>query len=225
MVARATGTLATVASWENLWLAYGAAARGKRRQAAVARFEYRVEDELLALARELRERRYRPGPYARFSIREPKRRVISAAPFRDRVVHHALCNVIEPRFERLFIPDSDANRPGKGTHRALDRLQAFARRYRYVLRADVVKHFPSIDHGILRATLARVEGHAADTRAEDACRALLRFAHRNESDADWLRAQYAREPTLAEIVRLQCEAWQSDSPSLTPLPAPADAHG
>ena len=75
------------------------------------------------------------------------------------------------------------------------------------------------------ATLARVEGHAADTRAEDACRALLRFAHRNESDADWLRAQYAREPTLAEIVRLQCEAWQSDSPSLTPLPAPSAAHG
>jgi carboxylate-amine ligase len=74
------------------------------------------------------------------------------------------------------------------------------------------------------ATLARVEGHAADARAEDACRALLRFAHRNESDADWLRAQYAREPSLAEIVRLQCEGWQSDSPALTPLLAPADAH-
>jgi carboxylate-amine ligase len=74
------------------------------------------------------------------------------------------------------------------------------------------------------ATLARVEGHAADARAEDACRALLRFAHRNESDADWLRTQYAREPTLAEIVRLQCESWQSDSPALTPLLASAAAH-
>jgi formylglycine-generating enzyme required for sulfatase activity len=86
----------------------------------------------------------------------PKRRKISAAPFRDRVVHHALCNVIEPRFERLFIADSYANRTGKGTHRAIDRLQQFAQRHRYVLRADIVKHFPSIDHQILRATLARV---------------------------------------------------------------------
>jgi retron-type reverse transcriptase len=72
------------------------------------------------------------------------------------VVHHALCNVIEPRFERLFIPDSYANRAGKGTHRAVDRLQQLARRYPYALRADIVKHFPSLDHGLLRDTLARV---------------------------------------------------------------------
>jgi RNA-directed DNA polymerase len=64
--------------------------------------------------------------------------------------------VIEPRFERLFIPDSYANRAGKGTHRAVDRLQQLSRRYRYALRADIVKHFPSIDHAILRETLARV---------------------------------------------------------------------
>lgn len=65
-------------------------------------------------------------------------------------------NVIESRFERLFIPDSYANRVGKGTHRAIDRLQQFARRYRYGLRADIVRHFPSIDHTILKAGLARV---------------------------------------------------------------------
>jgi hypothetical protein len=82
-------------------------------------------------------------------IHDPKQRLVSAAPFRDRVVHHALCNVIEPLFERQFIPDSYANRIGKGTHRAIDRLQSFARRYRYALRVDVVKHFPSIDHAVL----------------------------------------------------------------------------
>jgi hypothetical protein len=71
------------------------------------------------------------------------------------VVHHALCNVIEPRFERLFIPDSYANRRGKGTHAAVDRLRRFCRRYTYVLRADIVQHFPSIDHQILFDTLAR----------------------------------------------------------------------
>jgi hypothetical protein len=72
------------------------------------------------------------------------------------VVHHALCNVIEPIFERRFIGDCYANRVGKGTHRALDRCQEFARRYRYVLPCDVEQFFPAIDHAILRDKLARV---------------------------------------------------------------------
>jgi len=71
------------------------------------------------------------------------------------VVHHALCNLIEPIFERSFIADSYANRVGKGTHRALDRCQQFTRRYRYVLQCDIVQFFPAIDHAILRRTLAR----------------------------------------------------------------------
>ena len=70
-------------------------------------------------------------------------------------MHHALCNIIEPRLERSFIFDSYANRKGKGTHRALDRCQHLARRYRYVLQCDVRQFFPSIDHAILRDTLAR----------------------------------------------------------------------
>jgi RNA-directed DNA polymerase len=100
-------------------------------------------------------RRYRPGPYDSFYIHDPKHRLISAAPFRDRVVHHALCNLMEPLFERSFIHDSYANRVGKGTHRALDRAQAFARRYRYVLQCDVEQFFPAIDHRVLRGVLAR----------------------------------------------------------------------
>lgn len=143
-------------AWENLLQAERKAARGKRGQAAAARFEFALAERLLELKNELETGQYRPGGYVNFFIHEPKRRKISAAPFRDRVVHHALCNVIEPRFERLFIADSYANRVGKGTHRAIDRLQHFAQRYRYVLRADIVRHFPSIDHQILRATLARV---------------------------------------------------------------------
>jgi hypothetical protein len=69
------------------------------------------------------------------------------------VVHHALCNLIEPIFERSFIHDSYANRAGKGTHRALDRCQGFARRYRYVLQCDVRQFFPAIDHAALRRIL------------------------------------------------------------------------
>jgi len=142
-------------SWENLLLAYRRASRGKRGNPSVAAFEYRLEENLLSLQEELLGHAYHPGAYVSFYIHDPKRRLISAAPFRDRVVHHALCDVIEPLFESSFIADSYANRIGKGTHRALDRCQQFARRFRYVLQCDVRQFFPSIDHAILRDILAR----------------------------------------------------------------------
>ncbi len=122
---------------------------------AAATFEHRLTDRLIELESELYTHVYTPGDYVHFHIHEPKVRKISAAPFRDRVVHHALCNIIEPRFERRFLPHSYANRRGKGTHRAVDRLQDHARRYRFALRMDVVRHFPSIDHAILTDLLAR----------------------------------------------------------------------
>lgn len=140
-------------SWSNLYLAWRKASKGKRGKATVALFEYRLEDNLLQLQHELTRNRYQPGNYASFIIHEPKRRLISAAPFRDRVVHHAVCNLIEPIFERTFIYDSYANRVGKGTHRALNRCQQFARRYPYVLQCDVRQFFPSLDHAILREIL------------------------------------------------------------------------
>ena len=122
---------------------------------AAARFEYHLEDNLTTLREELVAKTYRPGPYTSFYIHEPKRRLISAAPFRDRVVHHALGNVIEPAFERSFIDHSYANRVGKGTHRALNHCQTLARRHRYVLQCDVAQFFPSIDHELLAGVLRR----------------------------------------------------------------------
>jgi len=147
-----------ICTWDNLHLAWRKAARGKRGREPAASFEYRLEDNLLQLQEELWSRSYRPGPYHSFYIHDPKHRLISAAPFRDRVIHHALCNVIEPSFEHRFIADSYANRVGKGTHRALDRCQQFARQFRYVLQCDVRQFFPSIDHAVLRQTLGRVVG-------------------------------------------------------------------
>ena len=144
-----------VCDWDNLYLAYRKARKGKRGRPPAATFEYDLEANLVHLRRELAEKTYTPGNYYSFYIHEPKRRLISAAPFRDRVVHHALCNVIEPIFERGFIYDSYANRVGKGTHRALDRAQQFARCFGYVLPCDVRQFFPSIDHAILRGILAR----------------------------------------------------------------------
>ena len=144
-----------ITSFEGLLRAARAAYRGKRLRPPVAAFHYDLERHLLDLQEELRSGRYRPGPYRAFRITDPKPRLISAAPYRDRVVHHAVCRVIEPLFDRAFIHDSYANRLGKGTHRALDRATAFCRQARYVLKCDVEKFFPSIDHAILLGVLGR----------------------------------------------------------------------
>ena len=157
-----TSLYAKIHTWDNLLLAHRKASKGKRGKEPAARFEYHLEDNLINLQDELRAKTYRPGAYSSFYIHEPKRRLISAAPFRDRVVHHALCNVIEPIFERSFIYDSYANRLGKGTHRALNRAQFYARRHRYVLPCDVRQFFPSVDHAIMRRILAH-KIHDSDT--------------------------------------------------------------
>ena len=99
------------------------------------------------------ERRYQPRPYRQFVVHETKRRLIAAAEFRDRVVHHALVRQIEPVLDAGFSKSSFANRTGLGTHRAVDRFQALAQQYRFVLRMDVVQHFASIDHATLQAYL------------------------------------------------------------------------
>lgn len=144
-----------ITAWPNLLKAYKKACKGKRGLWYVADFEIRLEENLLKLQDELIKKTYRPGRYHSFYIHDPKKRLISAAPFRDRVVHHALCNVIEPIFERSFIYDSYANRTGKGTHRALNRCQIFARRFKYLMFCDIRQYFPSVDHEILRSIIAR----------------------------------------------------------------------
>lgn len=144
-----------ICSFENLVVAAYRAKRGKRWRPDVLKFHFGQERELLELRQELLEERYQPGAYRSFWIHDPKRRLISAAPYRDRIVHHALCEVIEPIFDRAFIHASYANRTGKGTHKALDRATGFARRYRYALKCDIEKYFPSIDHQILLERIAR----------------------------------------------------------------------
>ena len=89
-------------------------------------------------------------------IEDPKPRRISAAPFRDRVVHHALCKVVEPVFGAASsIHDSHANRVGKGTHAGVERYERFRNGASHVLLCDIYRHFPAIDHAILKADLRR----------------------------------------------------------------------
>ena len=144
-----------IIDFENLLRASRQAQKGKRFRDNVLAFNYHLEVSLHQLQTELTAQTYHPGPYRTFQVMEPKRRMISAAPYRDRVVHHALCNIIVPIFERTFIGDSYANRVGYGTHRALRRFTQFARSHRYVLQCDIRKYFPSIDHAILKAAIRR----------------------------------------------------------------------
>lgn len=145
-----------ITSFENVAQAAREAMRGKRATRAGARFFARWESEVACLSRELQEKSYRPGPYTYFLINDPKERTIAAAPFRDRVVHHALIRVIEPLIDPRFIEDSFACRKGKGTHAGVRRALEFSRKFPWAVKCDIRRYFPSIDHEIMRAQLSRL---------------------------------------------------------------------
>ncbi len=150
-----------IITFENLHTAYLKARRGKRFSPDVLAFSADLEESLLSIQEDLVSKRYRTSAYRCFFVYEPKKRMIAALPFRDRVVHHALCNVIEPIWEARFIDDNYACRVGKGTHAAADRLTAFLRRAHrqwgqvYVLKLDVKSYFPSVNHEILMELIRR----------------------------------------------------------------------
>ncbi len=142
-------TLSQVASVDNLLLAARKAKRGKSRKPDVEDFFHRLESNVMALHESLSGGEWRPGGYRHFEIREPKRRLISAAPFADRVVHHALCNLLAPRLERRFHPHSFSCQLGKGTTAAREQCRKMVNRHFYVLKCDVRKFFDSIHHETL----------------------------------------------------------------------------
>jgi retron-type reverse transcriptase len=146
---------ARIANFGALRSAARRAVRGKRKNPGAGEFFANLERELLRLEDTLLHGTYRPGRYVEIRVRDPKERIVSAAPFRDRVVHHALCTVIGPLFERGFIGNTFANRVGKGTHRAIGAYEGYRDRHACVLRCDLFRYFPSIDHAILRAEFRR----------------------------------------------------------------------
>ena len=142
-----------VTDFENLLTAFEKARRGKRGRPEVQRFELELEWALCDLQQALRDKRYRPGRFRTFTIYDRKARQICAAPFPDRVVHHALMNVVEPLFEKILAPHCYACRKGLGVHRAVAHYQRAAARYPYALKLDVASYFASIDHDLLREQL------------------------------------------------------------------------
>lgn len=150
---RIGGLWESVVSFDNLYLAWRKARRGKADRPAVARFALDLEHNLLRLQQQLIERAYQPGGYHLFTIYDRKPRNIAAAPFHDRVVHHALMNRVEPVLDSRLYAHSYACRVGKGVHAAVDRYQRWAQRYPYALKLDVSRYFPTIDHQNLKAKL------------------------------------------------------------------------
>lgn len=146
------------------------AARGTRsRESAV--FLCDLESHVLALQGQLRAGSYQPGPFRTFHIVDPKPRTISAAPFRDRVVHHALCAAMEPTFERYAVFDSYACRKGKGNLAAVHRVQALSRRHAWFAKLDVLHCFETVDLDVLLAMLRRRFG---EHRLMALCETILR---------------------------------------------------
>jgi len=142
-----------VYSFENLWTASRKARRGKRSNPAVLDFEYHLEGNLINIREQLMAEEYQFSPYNYFHIYEPKERLIASAPYGDRVVHHALCNIIEPVLDKAMIFDSYACRSGKGSHRAVDRAQTFLAKNKWVLKLDIKKYFFTIEHQTLLSDL------------------------------------------------------------------------
>lgn len=145
-----------IITFENLLLASKKAMTGKKTKSSVSAFYFNLENEIIGLQQELALGSYRPMEYTQFIIREPKVRKICSSEFRDRVVHHAICNIVEPTFEAKSIFDSYACRVNKGSHIAVVRCQQFARTFRYYLKCDIRKFFESIDHAVLKRLLRRV---------------------------------------------------------------------
>lgn len=141
-----------VTAFPNLVQAWKLASRGKRDHLPVARFAAEMDERLVEIKQALSTGTWRPGSHRQFFVYDPKFRSIAAPPFADRVVHHAICAVIEPLFERRFIFDSYACRVDKGAHLGIRRLQKFLRKKRatYALKCDVSKFFASINHMVLR---------------------------------------------------------------------------
>jgi hypothetical protein len=169
---RTGGLFEQIVSFENLHAAFLAARKGKRRTEELAAFELGLEPRLHDLRARLLAGTYRFGPYRSFRIFDPKPRTIVAAPFADRVVHHAICRVVEPVFDRTFIADSFVCRVGKGNLAAVLRLREFARQVPdgWALSCDVRKYFQSVRHDILLRLLGR---KLKDPRLLDLLRDLI----------------------------------------------------
>ncbi len=151
-----------IISAENLFAAWDAFKSDKKRKKDVLQFEWRLEENIFKLFRELKVKTYKHGIYSGFYITDPKRRHIHKAEVRDRILHHAVFNILNPIFEETYISASFSCRVGFGTHKGVNALERITRRVSqngtkvcYVLKCDIRKFFDSVDHEILMGILEK----------------------------------------------------------------------
>ncbi|MDD4877564.1 MAG: reverse transcriptase domain-containing protein [Candidatus Nanoarchaeia archaeon] len=176
-----------ICSIENLELAFKKARKHKTLKPYVMQFEKNLAENLQMLHVELIQKIYLPLPLNEFILRDPKTRRISVSDFRDRVVHHAICNILEPIFEKYFIYDSYANRKGKGNLKAIQRFDYFKRKVScngrqirglqdknyvqgYALKADIKHYFETVSHEKLMKIISE---KIADKDVMDLIRKIL----------------------------------------------------
>lgn len=152
---RAKDLIDKICASENLYLAFWKARKGKDAYNYVEKYRSKLETNLHRLAFDLKGGQISIGKYNYFKIFDPKERIICAAAFDERVLHHALMNVCHPVFEEYQIHDSYASRKGKGQYAALDRAYYFQKKYDWFIKLDVRKYFDSIDHEALLSILTK----------------------------------------------------------------------
>lgn len=164
----------SVVDFEHLHKSAWQARRGITLNSDTARFFYELESNLLILRKELIDECYEPQSFRSFVIQDPKVRLIQAAPFRDRVVHHALCSVLQPHLERSYFADSYACQKGKGNHKAVHRVQHLLRRFTWVGKIDIHHFFESLHHPTLYRLLER---RIADDQVMSLTRRIIAHGH------------------------------------------------
>ena len=150
-----------IASLDNLYLAYHKACRGKQRKQEVLRYAAHFDENMQAMRQELLDGTAAVGDYRYFTIHDPKERVICAAPFRERILQHAVMNVCHPYFDKKLIDTTYATRKGKGVYAAIDKATEAMSRYEYTVKLDYRKYYDSIRHDILKQKLRRMFKDAA----------------------------------------------------------------
>lgn len=145
-----------IAALDNLYLAFAKARRGKLAKAEVKKFAENLDANIAQMRQEILEGTVVVGEYRYFKIRDPKERVISAAPFRERVLQHAIMNVCHESFDRTLIETTYATRRGKGLYAALEKAVEATTRYQYTVKLDYRKYYDSIDHWVLKNRLRRL---------------------------------------------------------------------
>ncbi len=152
----------SIISTSNLLSAWEKFRKGKRGRKDVQEFEWSLEPKLFQLHRDLKSHRYQHGTYHTFYIQDPKQRIISKATVRDRIVHQALFNILNPIFEASFIATSFSCRVGKGTHKGVEAVHRMIRRVScnytspcFILKCDIKKFFRSVNHEVITKTFAK----------------------------------------------------------------------